>query len=186
MMKTMQNTNSSPFRKDSYPVAFDMYSPDYEHENCGVGFVANINGERSHQLIDDADRINRHMTHRGACGCEENTGDGAGMLTALPDEFLRKVVKEQFNTDLPEAGLFAAGVIFLPQDEQRREYCKQVFNDFIKENGQKLVGWRPLPVDPVAADIGPTALACMPVMEMLIVAAAEGIDQEEFDRKLFL
>ncbi len=185
-MKTMQNTNSSPFRKDSYPVAFDMYSPDYEHENCGVGFVANINGERSHQLIDDADRINRHMTHRGACGCEENTGDGAGMLTALPDEFLRKVVKEQFNTDLPEAGLFAAGVIFLPQDEQRREYCKQVFNDFIKENGQKLVGWRPLPVDPVAADIGPTALACMPVMEMLIVAAAEGIDQEEFDRKLFL
>jgi len=163
-----------------------MYSPDYEHENCGVGFVANIKGERSHQLVDDADRLLRHMDHRGACGCEENTGDGAGMLTGLPDSFLRDVVKKEFNRDLPEAGRYAAGVIFLPNDEQRREHCKTVVNDLIEDYGQKLVGWRDLPTDPDTADVGPTARACMPTMEMLIVEAGDGVEQAEFDRKLFL
>ncbi|MCG6155417.1 glutamate synthase large subunit [Rubinisphaera margarita] len=185
-MTDMQHSHEWPFRRDSYPPAFDMYSPDYEHENCGVGFVANIKGERSHQLVDDADRLLRHMDHRGACGCEENTGDGAGMLTGLPDGFLRDVVKKEFSQDLPEAGRYAAGVIFLPNDAQRREHCKTVVNDLIEEYGQKLVGWRDLPTDPDTADVGPTARACMPAMEMLIVAAGDGVEQAEFDRKLFL
>src|SRR5690606_32494241 len=87
-----------------------LYDPAYEHENCGVGFVAHIKGVRSHGIVEDADRILRHMEHRGACGCEENTGDGAGMLTALPHEFCVKVAKRDLNLDLPAAGRYAAGI----------------------------------------------------------------------------
>ncbi|MCA8987010.1 MAG: glutamate synthase large subunit, partial [Planctomycetaceae bacterium] len=185
-MNRMPVTTGSPFRKDGYPEAFDLYSPDFEHENCGVGFVAHIKGERSHQIVEDADRILRHMVHRGACGCEENTGDGAGMLTSLPDEFLRSVVAPEMKIELPPTGQYAAGVIFMPRDSDRRELCRQVVNDLIASYGQKLLGWRELPVDPDTADVGPTARACMPHKEMLVIAAAEGISQAEFDRKLFL
>lgn len=192
MLLTMKNlstgntTAPSPFRKDGYPVAHDLYSPDFEHENCGVGFVAHLKGQRSHQIVDDADRILRHMTHRGACGCEENTGDGAGILTGLPDGFLRKVAKADLGVDLPEQGKYAAGVIFLPQDEQRREFCKETVNEIIAAQGQKLLGWRKMPVDADAADIGFTARQSMPVMEMLFVGASDNLDQAAFERQLFL
>ncbi len=83
------------------PLSHGLYVSDTEHDSCGVGFVAHIKGAASRQIIDDADRILRHMTHRGACGCEENTGDGAGIMTALPDEFLRKVAKKDLNVELP-------------------------------------------------------------------------------------
>ncbi len=177
---------SNPMRKDGYPLAHDLYSPEYEHENCGVGFIAHLKGERSHQIVDDADQINRQMEHRGACGCEENTGDGAGILTAIPDELLRKVIPQELGKELPKAGLYGAGIVFLPQDAARREHCKQVVNDLIAEQGQELIGWRQLPVDADAADIGPTARECMPYMEMLIVAAADGLDQKAFERQLFV
>ncbi|WP_237228510.1 glutamate synthase large subunit [Rubinisphaera sp. JC750] len=185
-LSTGNTTAPSPFRKDGYPVAHDLYSPDFEHENCGVGFVAHLKGQRSHQIVDDADRILRHMTHRGACGCEENTGDGAGILTGLPDGFLRKVAKADLGVDLPEQGKYAAGVIFLPQDEQRREYCKETVNEIIAAQGQKLLGWRKMPVDADAADIGFTARQSMPVMEMLFVGASDNLDQAAFERQLFL
>ncbi len=182
----MDTTTSSPFRQDGYPVAHDLYLPEFEHENCGVGFVASIKGERSHQIVDDADRILRHMTHRGACGCEENTGDGAGILTGLPETFLRKVALSDLGVELPAQGKFAAGVVFLPRDEQRRSYCKQMVNELIVQQGQQLIGWRLLPVDPDAADIGPTARTCMPHKEMLFIGAADGLDQAAFERQLFL
>lgn len=182
----MSNTHSTPFRKDGYPLPHALYLPEYEHENCGVGFVANINGKRSRGIVDDADRILRHMTHRGACGCEENTGDGAGILTGLPDAFLRKVALADLGQQLPEEGRYAAGVMFLPQDQQRREHCRDVVNDLIDQQGQKLLGWRTLPVDPDTADIGPTARQCMPHMEMLFVEAADGLDQKAFERQLFI
>ncbi len=182
----MSTTNSTPFRKDGYPVPHALYLPEYEHENCGVGFVASIKGERSRQIVDDADRILRHMTHRGACGCEENTGDGAGILTALPDGFLRKVARADLGLELPAAGSYAAGVFFLPQEAQRREYCKDLVNEIVEGQGQIVLGWRALPVDPDTADIGPTARQCMPVMEMLFVGAAEGLGQAAFERQLFV
>ena len=101
------------------PEAQGLYDPRNEHDNCGVGFVAHIKGVRSRQIIDDADRILRHMDHRGACGCESNTGDGAGMLTALPHKFLVRVAKEDIKIDLPAAGRYGAGVVFLPQDKKQ-------------------------------------------------------------------
>ncbi|MFO0975686.1 MAG: glutamate synthase large subunit [Planctomycetaceae bacterium] len=168
------------------PEAVGLYDPRFEHENCGVGFVAHIKGVRSHQIIVDADRILRHMDHRGACGCESNTGDGAGMLTALPYKFLARVAQAELNVTLPAPGKYAAGIVFLPQDEQQRAVCKKTVEEFIAQQGQKLLGWRALPVDFDAADIGRTARACAPYMEMLIVGAAEGLDEHAFERQLFI
>jgi glutamate synthase (NADPH/NADH) large chain len=161
-----------------------LYDPRNEHDNCGVGFVANIKGVRSHQIVDDADRILRHMDHRGACGCESNTGDGAGMLTALPHKFLTRVAKSDIGVDLPEAGKYGAGIVFLPQDETQRALCKKTVEEFIAQQGQTLLGWRPLPVDFDKADIGKSARACAPHMEMLFVGGAPGLDKDALERQL--
>ncbi|MFQ5733256.1 MAG: glutamate synthase large subunit [Planctomycetaceae bacterium] len=168
------------------PAAHGLYDPANEHDSCGVGFVAHIKGERSRQIIDDADRILKHMTHRGACGCEENTGDGAGMLTALPHEFLARVAKEDLAVDLPPPGRYGAGVVFLPMHPEQRETCRRIVNEIIAEQGQTLLGWRSVPVDVNRADIGPTARAARPYIEQLFVAAADGLDREALERQLFI
>ncbi len=169
-----------------YPKPVGLYDPFYEHDSCGVGFVAHIKGERSRQIIDDADRILRHMVHRGACGCEANTGDGAGILTAVPHEFLKRVAKEDLGIELPEPGRYGVGNVFLPTDPQHRALCKETVNRIIAEQGQTLLGWRPLPTRRDAADIGPSARAAEPVMEQLFIAAADGIGQETLERQLFI
>ena len=168
------------------PEANGLYDPANETENCGLGFVAHIKGERSHSILVDADRILRHLDHRGACGCEENTGDGAGMLTALPTEFLKRVAKEDIGVDLPAAGKYGAGVVFLPPNEAERAICKKTVEELIAQQGQKLLGWRLLPVDFDGADIGKTARDFAPHMEMLFVGAADGLDQEALERQLFV
>ncbi len=168
------------------PAKQALYDPANEHDSCGVGFVAHIKGERSHQIVLDAGVVLRNMEHRGACGCEANTGDGAGILTALPHGFLAKAVKADLGVDLPEPGAFAAGNVFLPQIESEREQCKAVFAQLVQEAGQKLLGWRPVPTDNAAADIGPTAKAAEPVIEQPIVAAADGLSGDAFERKLYL
>ena len=96
------------------PTADGLYHPDFEHDSCGVGFVAHIKGERSHQIVRDADHLLCRMEHRGARGAEANTGDGSGILTALPHEFLARVARESFGEALPEAGRYAAGNVFPP------------------------------------------------------------------------
>ncbi|MDG1895722.1 MAG: glutamate synthase large subunit [Fuerstiella sp.] len=168
------------------PEATGLYDPANETENCGVGFVAHIKGQRSRSIITDADRILRHMDHRGACGCEENTGDGAGMLTGLPNSFLKRVAKEDSGIDLPEAGDYGAGIVFLPQDEAQRATCKSTVEELITQQGQTLLGWRKLPVDFDGADIGKTARDFAPHMEMLFVGAADGLDAEALERQLFV
>ena len=177
----------APFRP-SYgaPEASGLYDPRNEHDNCGVGFVAHIKGVRSRQIVDDADRILRHMDHRGACGCESNTGDGAGMLTALPHEFLVRVAKEEIKVELPAAGRYGAGIVFLPQDAEQRATCRQTVEEFIAQQGQTLLGWRTLPVDYDTADIGRTARDCAPHMEMLFIGGADGLDKDALERQLFM
>ncbi len=178
--------NNKVLSQYGLPRKHGLYDPANETENCGVGFVAHIKGEASHQIVLDADHILRRMVHRGACGCETNTGDGAGIMTSIPDTFLRKVVRADLGVDLPEQGRYAAGIVFLPVNDADRQECKQRVNDAVTASGQQLIGWRPLPVDPIKADIGPTARESMPHMEQLIIAAADGLQGDEFERKLYV
>ena len=168
------------------PPARGLYRPEFEHDSCGVGFVAHIKGKRSHQIIEDADHLLCRMDHRGARGAEPNTGDGAGMVTALPYEFLARVAKEAFNATLPPPGQFAAGVVFLPSDEAERERCKATIAALCAEEGQVLVGWRVVPVDADGADLGAGARDAAPHIEQLFVAAGVGCEGEAFERKLYL
>ena len=176
-------SNKPPF---GAPEAYGLYDPENEHDNCGVGFVAHIKGQQSRSIITDADRILRHMDHRGACGCEENTGDGAGILTALPTDFLKRVAQEDMGVELPKFGRYGAGVVFLPQGSRERQTCKETVERIITDQGQGLLGWRDVPLDYNGADIGLTARACAPYIQMLFVSAADGIDQDALERQLFI
>ena len=169
-----------------YPQKHGLYDPAYEKENCGVGFVANIKGKRSHQIVLDADHVLRRMNHRGACGSEPNTGDGAGMLTALPYEFLAKVAQQDLGATLPEPGRFAAGLVFLPVNEEDRRRCKETVEQIVAEQGQTIVGWRRVPVDPDKADVGPTARQSMPHIEQLFIAASGDLQGDDFERQLYI
>ena len=168
------------------PEAQGLYDPEHEKDSCGVGFIAHIKGVPSHQNVIDADEILRAMDHRGACGCEPNTGDGCGMMCGLPHKFLAKVAKEDLGVDLPEPGRFSAGLVFLPQDEAERAECKKTIEALIAERGQVLFGWRDVPQATDLADVGPTARAAEPVIEQLFVGAAEGVEGDAFERELYL
>ncbi|MCF6251814.1 MAG: glutamate synthase large subunit [Methylococcaceae bacterium] len=163
-----------------------LYDPDNEKDSCGVGFIAHIKGQRSHKIIQDAATALEAMTHRGACGCESNTGDGAGIMTALPLEFLNKVAKTDLGKELPEPGKFAAGLVFLPQHDDERAKCKATIEQLITDQNQHFIGWRSVPVDPDAADIGPSARATEPVIEQLFIGATDGLEGDAFERQLYL
>ncbi|MEM5948973.1 glutamate synthase central domain-containing protein, partial [Spirochaetia bacterium 38H-sp] len=165
------------------PKAHGLYDPSFEHDSCGVGFVAHIKGVARHEIIEEAKNVLVHMTHRGAVGSEVNTGDGAGILVALPYAFLEKIADKELGKKLPGRGRYAAGLVFLPQDDKQREACKKTVEETIEHFGQSLIGWRPVPV--VDHMIGPTAKASEPVIEMLFVAAQDDISDEVFERKLF-
>src|SRR6478735_4064158 len=168
------------------PPAHGLYRPEFEHDSCGVGFVAHIKGERSHQILLDADHLLCRMDHRGARGAEQNTGDGAGILTALPHEFLAKVAKRELGVELPPAGKLAAGNVFLPTDAAERERCKVAVARICAEEGQTLLGWRVVPTRPKEADLGDGARAAMPQIEQLLIAAGAGTEGAAFERRLYL
>ncbi len=168
------------------PEKHGLYDPANEKDACGVGFVAQIKGVASHQIVKDANRILCNMDHRGARGSETNTGDGAGMLTALPDKLLRRAAKAELGIELPASGKYGVGNIFLPTDEAERAYCKAAFVKAIEAQGQRLLGWRVVPTDPDGANLGPTAIESMPQIEQLFIGAAEGLDQDAFERQLYV
>src|SRR5262245_35182835 len=168
------------------PPAHGLYRPEFEHDSCRVGVVAHIKGQRSHQILLDADHLPCRMDHRGARGAEPNTGDGAGILTALPHEFLAKVAKSGFGVALPGPGKYAAGNVFLPTDAGERERCKAYVGQVCEEEGQKVIGWRVVPTRPEESDLGDSARAAMPHIEQLLVAAASGVEGDAFERKLYL
>jgi len=175
----------SPELYNSESKSLGLYDPQFEHDSCGVGFVAHIKGQRSHQIILDANDVLINMTHRGACGSEPNTGDGAGFLTALPHDFLAKVAQRDLGITLPEPGQFAAGLVFLPKKAEEREHCKDALARIVAEQGQRLLGWRVVPTDPDGADIGPSARASEPAMEQIFIGAADNMNAEDFERQLY-
>ena len=169
------------------PPAHGLYRPEFEHDSCGVGFVAHIKGERSHQIIEDADHLLCRMDHRGARGAEPNTGDGAGMVTALPHEFLREGREARASAStLPAPGKFAAGVVFLPTDAAERERCKATVAALCAEEGQTLVGWRVVPTRRRRRRSRRRRARAAPHIEQLFVAAGAGFEGEAFERKLYL
>ena len=170
----------------SRPGATGLYDPANEKDSCGVGFVADMKGRPSHEIVLEADHALRRMDHRGGCGCEANTGDGCGILTAIPHKFLQKSAKSAFGVDLPEKGQYAVGNVFLPQDEKERAHCKAVVEEYIAMQGQAFIGWRAMDVQPEKADVGPTALAAMPVIEQLYIGAADGLTGDDFERQLYI
>jgi glutamate synthase (NADPH/NADH) large chain len=181
----MSNDNRIPL-KFGFPPKQGLYDPAQEKDSCGVGFVANIKGKPSHQIMLDAYHLNSRMDHRGGCGFEANTGDGAGILMALPHTFFGKIADKAFGVSLPEAGQYAVGNIFLPQDDAERALCREVIDQVVADEGQKLIGWRDVPTDAVSADVGPAALAAQPRIEQLFIGASEGLSQDEFERKLYV
>lgn len=158
----------------STPQAQGLYDPEQERDSCGVAMVADIKGRRSHSIVADGLIALEHLEHRGAAGAEPNSGDGAGILLQLPADFLRQVV----DFELPAAAAdgsntFAAGICFLPQDPVARAAARARVEEIAAEEGIEVLGWRSVPVDPAGAEVGDTALGCMPHMAQLFVAAPE-------------
>ena len=135
---------------------FGLYNPAFERDSCGIGFVANIKGNKSHQVISDALTVLENMEHRGACGCENNTGDGAGIMIQTPHEFFfDECIK--LGVHLPSFGKYGVGVIFFPKEIRLREECRDIFNRSAEKLGLEILAYRKVPVNPDG--IGPTALS---------------------------
>ena len=161
-----------------------LYSPAFEHDSCGIGFVVNIKSHKSHQIISDALTILENMEHRGACGCEYNTGDGAGIMIQTPHEFFFDEYGK-LGVHLPPFGKYGVGVLFFPKDIRLKEECRDIFNRCADKLGLEVLAYRKVPVDPDT--IGFTALSVEPEIEQVIVACPDHItNPEEFERKLFL
>jgi len=161
-----------------------LYDPQFEHDACGIGFMANIKGKRSHDVVDQAITILTNMTHRGGCGAEEQTGDGAGILIQVPHKFLSKVCKTE-GIDLPNEGEYAVGMVFLSRDESIRAKSERHLEEIIKEEGQIFLGWRTPATNP--KNLGDSAKASMPyIKQVFIKKSADITDEKSFERKLYV
>ncbi|MEO1437837.1 MAG: glutamate synthase subunit alpha, partial [Bacteroidota bacterium] len=160
-----------------------LYVPQLESDACGTGLIANLNGHPSHQLVEDAIYMLVNMEHRGACGCDPNTGDGAGILTQIPDQFFRRKTKE-LGFELPEFGHYGVGMVFFPLDRNLRRQVKVLFNDYVDEMGFELLGYRKVPTD--NESIGDAAASVEPRMEQVFVKPIEPLDRKSLERKLFV
>jgi glutamate synthase (ferredoxin) len=168
----------------SAPPAQGLYDPRFEHDACGLGFVVHMKGKKSHQMVTDALKILVNLDHRGACGCETNTGDGAGILIQVPHEFLAAQT-EKLGFKLPAPGHYGLGMIFLPKNKTERENIKREFAKVVTEEGQTVLGWRDVPTD--NSSLGKTAVAAEPFMAQIFIGRNAGIkDEQAFERKLFV
>ena len=161
-----------------------LYDPQFEHEACGVGFVVNIKGRKSHAIIQQALQILTNLDHRGACGCEANTGDGAGILIQPPHGFLKLVAREARVT-LPALGEYGVGMVFLPHNRAQRLECEKIFAGIVAEEGQRVLGWRTVPTNNTT--LGATAKASEPFMRQVFIGRNPKIaDDLAFERKLYV
>ncbi len=165
----------------AFPPKQGLYDPANEHDACGVGFVANIKGVKSHQIIQQGLGILERLTHRGAVGADPKAGDGAGILFQIPDAFFRQVV----DFELPPEGEYAIGMLFLPRNEASRNVCEEAIEGLVSAEGQRVLGWRDVPVN--NEGLGYSVKPTEPVVRQIVVACAENCaDQDAFERKLFV
>ena len=166
------------------PPSGGLYDPAYEHDACGIGFVVNIKGHKSHAVVAQALTVLNNLMHRGACGCEENTGDGAGIVIQLPHRFFQRL-SERLTFSIPEPGHYGAGLVFLPHASADQQRCMEVFAEIVAAEGQQILGWRDVPTDD--SPIGPTARSCEPAFKMLFIARDAAVATDEaFERKLYV
>jgi len=184
MSETSSSETTTASSRAAWPAKQGLYDPAWEKDSCGVGFICDIKGRPSRQIIADALNMNCCMEHRGGVGYEKNTGDGAGILVGLPYRFLTKVAAK-LDFDLPAKGQFGVGNVFLPVDDAARAHCLSVIETEIEAAGQQLLGWRELPVHPDGAGIGNAARAAMPAFAQLFIGAV-GVADDDFERKLYV
>jgi len=168
------------------PEAVGLYDPRNEHDACGVGFIAHMKGEKSHQIIEDGLFILENLTHRGAVGADPLMGDGAGLTAQIPHDFFKEELAKD-GISLPEPGHYAAGFVFMPKDAALREHLMDIFREVIAEEGQVLLGFRDVPVDNSSLSKAPDIAATEPHHLQLFIGRGEGVDDvEEFERRLFI
>jgi len=165
------------------PAAQGLYNPAHEHDACGIGFVASINGEKSHDIIAKGIQVLLNLAHRGACGCDPETGDGAGVLIQIPHKFFAGEC-EKLGFTLPQPGAYAVGMTFLPVEKHPRLQSEGILERIIKEEGLTLLGWRDTPV--YASAIGRIARASQPYIQQVFVRCPAGMDEDTFERKLYV
>jgi glutamate synthase (NADPH) large chain len=166
------------------PEPFGLYSPDFEHDACGVGFVAHIGGEKSHDIIVKAIGVLKNLEHRGATGSDPETGDGAGILLQIPHEFYARELQVQGVT-LPAPGHYGVAMLFLPNDDGERSVYEQIITETIAAEGQKLLAWRDVPVNSKA--LGYVAKDVEPVIRQVFIARNSDLgDEDAFERKLLV
>ncbi len=170
-------------RPAGLPSKQGLYDPAFEHDACGVGFVAHVRGEPSHDVVRRGIEVLVNLTHRGAAGSDPETGDGAGLLLQTPDAFLRGEAR-RLGLDLPEPGRYAAGMVFLSSQASEREWQEATLERVVAEEGQRVLGWRDVPVDP--SRIGRIAREALPTIRQVFVAAAADLEGDAFERKLYV
>jgi glutamate synthase (NADPH/NADH) large chain len=168
----------------SIPKKQGLYDPAHEHDACGVGFVVNIKGERSHDIVAKGLQVLDNLTHRGACGCDPRTGDGAGILMQIPHDFFASEAA-RLGFKLPAPGEYGVGQVFLPLDAVKRRECEDAFERIVNEEGQRLLGWRDVPV--VESECGEIARRGMPSIRQVFIARGSDLpDAEALERKLYV
>jgi glutamate synthase domain-containing protein 2/glutamate synthase domain-containing protein 1/glutamate synthase domain-containing protein 3 len=171
------------------PQAQGLYDPKHEHDACGVGFIADLKNRQSHSLVLKALEILRNLEHRGACGCEVNTGDGAGILLQMPHKFIAKAAAAA-GIKLPAPGQYGVGMVYLPRDAGDRSRCEYLFERVVRDEGQTVLGWRDVPTN--NSPIGPTAIASEPLVRQIFIGKVSGLpldrpdDPLGFERKLYV
>jgi glutamate synthase domain-containing protein 2/glutamate synthase domain-containing protein 1/glutamate synthase domain-containing protein 3 len=162
-----------------------LYDPRFEHDACGVGFVVNVRGVKSRDIVDKGLTILANLEHRGACGCDPLTGDGAGILLQIPHAFFKKELAAQKHR-LPEPGEYGVGTVFLPRETNQRNECLEIFESAARQAGLKLIAWRHVPIDP--AECGPQARAVMPEIRQIFIGrdGRRVKDQATLERKLYV
>ncbi|NJN23589.1 MAG: glutamate synthase subunit alpha, partial [Acaryochloridaceae cyanobacterium RL_2_7] len=170
--------------RNSVPTKQGLYHPEFEHDACGVGFIVHQKGQKSHDIVQNALTILLNLDHRGACGCEKNTGDGAGILMQVPHKFLTKVAAAE-GIILPEVGQYAVGMIYGEPDAAKRAQAREAFNAVAQEEGLKVLGWRDIPTD--NRSLGKTAVSSEPFMQQVFIERRVDLtDELAFERKLFV
>jgi glutamate synthase (NADPH) large chain len=170
---------AGPSRQRNQPSAAGLYDPSYEHDACGVAFVADLAGRRDHSIVDKALTALRNLEHRGARGGEPDTGDGAGILLQVPDDLFREVV----DFELPEPGRYAVGTAFLPAADTEAVTVSKAIEAIAAEEGLRVLGWRPLPVNPDG--VGPMARSAMPGFRQLFLACTDNVGGLELERRAY-